>query len=133
MAGWTSRAPSVALCGLALAGLMVVVAASPLYGPEALHGVVRGVVVRPPGQDPRSGAGGGSGTYVPVNGDPVRAHDERGHVVASTVTAPPDGSFSFTLSPGSYRITEDIFGIGRQVELRGGSTVSVTLTIPSAH
>ncbi|UXY31980.1 hypothetical protein [Streptomyces sp. HUAS TT20] len=53
--------------------------------------------------------------------------------MASTVTAPPDGSFSFTLSPGSYRITEDILGIGRQAEAHAGSTASATPIIPSAH
>ncbi|MBT2393567.1 hypothetical protein J7E87_30185 [Streptomyces sp. ISL-1] len=133
MAGRTSRAPAVALCGMVVAVGVTVVAASSACGPERLQGVVRGVVVRPPGQDPRSGAGGGNSASVPVNGDPVRARDQRGHIVASTVTAPPDGSFSFTLSPGSYRITEDIFGIGRQAEVRAGSTVSVTLTVPSAR
>ncbi|SFG66817.1 hypothetical protein SAMN02787118_12594 [Streptomyces mirabilis] len=136
-AGRMSRGVALALCGMAV----VVVAATPASVPERVQGEVRGVVVRPPGRDPRSGAGVGNSPVpriaaapsVPVNGDPVRARDLRGQVVASTVTAPPDGSFSFGLSPGTYRITEDIVGIGRQVEVRAGATVSVTLTIPSAH
>ncbi|WP_225100231.1 hypothetical protein [Streptomyces sp. CoH27] len=129
MAGRMRRGAALALCGMAVA----VVAASPSCEQERGHGEVRGVVVRPPGRDPRSGAGVANSSPVPVNGDPVRARDLHGQVVASTVTAPPDGSFSLSLTPGAYRITEDIFGIGRQVEVRAGATVSVTLTIPSAR
>ncbi|MEU6573252.1 hypothetical protein [Streptomyces sp. NPDC046805] len=133
MAGGLCRRAALALCGTA-AVVVVAASVSPAYGPQRVHGEVRGVVVRPPGRDPRSGAAPvADNASVPVNGDPVRARDLRGQVVASTVTAPPDGAFSFSLSPGGYRITEDIFGIGRQVEVRAGATVSVTLTIPSAH
>lgn len=49
---------------------------------EPAVGVVRGVVVRPLAQDPRSGAVGASGATVPVNGDPVRARDAAGRTVA---------------------------------------------------
>lgn len=121
---------------LAMLGLLLVAAAAVGCGPgaEQATGTVRGTVVRPPGQDPRSGGGGSDGrdtARVPVNGDPVRARDEHGRVVASTVSAPPDGGFRFDLPPGAYRITEDILGVGVQVRVRAGETVTVTLTLPS--
>ncbi|MGW8763679.1 hypothetical protein ACWGN5_14375 [Streptomyces sp. NPDC055815] len=121
---------------LVMFGLLFAAAAAVGCGPgsEPATGTVRGTVVRPPGRDPRSGGGGSDGAdpaWVPVNGDPVRARDGRGRVVASTVSAPPDGGFRFDLPPGVYRIAEDIFGVGAQVRVRAGETVSVTLTIPS--
>ncbi|MEU8529938.1 MULTISPECIES: hypothetical protein [Streptomyces] len=122
---------------LVLFGLLLVTAAAVVGcgpGAEQTTGTVRGMVVRPPGRDPRSGGGGSDGAdtaRIPVNGDPVRARDQHGRVVASTVSAPPDGGFRFELPPGAYRITEDIFGTGTQVRVRAGETVSVRLTVPS--
>ncbi|MFF8380685.1 hypothetical protein ACF07V_31630 [Streptomyces sp. NPDC015661] len=122
---------------LVMFGLLLAAAAMVGCGPgaEQSTGTVRGTVVRPPGRDPRSGGGATDGSdtaRVPVNGDPVRARDEHGRVVASTVSAPPDGGFRFDLPPGTYRITEDIFGAAAQVRVRAGETVSVTLTVASA-
>ncbi|HEV8558149.1 MAG TPA: hypothetical protein VGR06_17385 [Actinophytocola sp.] len=89
---------------------------------------MRGQVVRPPGPDPRSG---GTGTPVPMSGDPVHATDLGGHMVATTATA-PGGQFELTLPPGTYRITEDICGAAQQVEIRSGTTTSLTLTVANA-
>jgi hypothetical protein len=40
---------------------------------------------------------------MPVAGDPVRAKDSRGQVVANAVTG-PDGRFELTLPPGTYQL-----------------------------
>ncbi|MFJ7067888.1 hypothetical protein [Streptomyces sp. NPDC101115] len=122
---------------LVLSGLLFVAAPAVVgCGPRAEQptGTVHGTVVRPPGRDPRSGAGGPDGrdaVWVPVNGDPVRARDERDRVVASAVSASPDGGFRFELPPGAYRITEDMFGVSARVRVRAGETVTVRLTVPS--
>lgn len=99
-------------------------------------GVVEGRVLRPPGRDPRSGAAGGtpgplSEAKVPVNGDPVEAHDARGHIVGRAVTV-PRGRFRMTLAPGTYRIIEGICGVSKRVAVHGGTTTPVTLAIPNA-
>lgn len=91
------------------------------------YAIVRGRVVRPPGRDPRSGAGAGA---VPVNGDPVRARDANGKTVATTVTK-VGGEFRLRLRPGTYEISEDICAVIRRVDLRATAPVSVTLTFPS--
>jgi hypothetical protein len=93
------------------------------------HGALDGRVLRPPGRDPRSGAS--ARTPVPVTGDPIRARDPAGKVVASTVTA-AGGAFHLRLPPGRYRITEDICGIGREVDITARTTTTVTLTVPNA-
>jgi hypothetical protein len=93
-------------------------------------GVVEGRVLRPPGIDPRSG-GAPRGTPVPVNGDPVEAHDPRGRTAAKAVTA-ARGRFRMTLPPGTYRIVEDVCGVSKRVTVHGGATAPVTLTIPNA-
>ena len=95
--------------------------------PAAGHGFVRGLVVRPPGGDPRSGHGGGS---VPVSGDPVHAYDAAGRVVASAVSA-RDGRFRLSVPAGTYRVAEDICGSAAQVRVTTGATVPVTLTVPN--
>lgn len=86
-------------------------------------------MLRPPGIDPRSG--GGSSSPVPVNADPVEAHDLQGRIAGKAVTAPP-GRFGMTLAPGTYRIVEGICGLSRRITVRGGATTPVTLTIPNA-
>lgn len=91
-------------------------------------GMVRGQVLRPPGPDPRSGK---VGTTVPVSGDPVRAKDSRGQVVATAVTT-QDGHFELTLPPGTYQISEDTCGISQQIEIRSGATAWVNLSITNA-
>jgi hypothetical protein len=101
---------------------------APAAAPAPGHGRIRGVAVRPPGRDPRSGHGGDT---VPVSGDPVHAYDSDGHVVASTVSA-RDGRFEFSVPPGTYRVAEDICGVAQQVHVTSGATVTVTLTVPNA-
>ena len=118
-------------------GVAVIVCALALMAADfrTMHdeqrGVVRGVVVRPPGRDPRSGNGAAVHATVPVSGDVVRATDRKGHEVATSVTG-DGGRFEFALSPGVYRIAEDICGVGRQVEVRSRVLASVTLVMPEA-
>ncbi|MER5637937.1 carboxypeptidase-like regulatory domain-containing protein [Kitasatospora sp. NPDC002227] len=123
----------------ALAGVSLAGCTSPHGGGSAARGELHGQVLRPAGRDPRSGGmhpGGSPGTLcrgpgvTPVAGDPVEARDLRGRAVASTATG-PDGSFSFSLLPGSYRVVESILGIGANAEVRAGGSTSVTLTVPS--
>jgi hypothetical protein len=90
---------------------------------------VEGRVLRPPGIDPRSGTG--AKAPVPVNGDPVEAHDPRGHIAGKAVTA-ARGRFAMTLRPGTYRIIEGICGVSKRIVVRDGTTTRVTLTIPNA-
>jgi len=91
-------------------------------------GTVRGQVHRPPGPDPRSGH---PETTAPVSGDPVRAKDSRGQVVATAVTG-QDGRFELTLPPDTYQLSEDTCGVSQQVEIRSGTTTSVSLSITNA-
>jgi len=118
---------AVVACGLALMAADFGTSAHPPQG----DGAVRGVVLRLPGRDPRSGSGGGPDAMVPVNGDVVRAADHQGHEVAKSTTG-RGGRFELTLPPGVYRITEDICGVGRQTEVRSTEIASVTLVIPAA-
>jgi hypothetical protein len=92
------------------------------------HGVVRGQVLRPPGADPRSGSAPTS--PVPVNGDPVRARQGNGVVVASTVSG-QGGHFELTLPPGTYRIGEDTCGTYQEVDVHAGTITPLTLVIPN--
>src|SRR5256885_17270285 len=92
-------------------------------------GAVAGRVLRPPGIDPRSG--NRARAPVPVNGDPVEAHDPHGRIAAKAVTA-ARGRFEMTLRPGTYRIVEGICGVSKRIAVRGGATTPVTLTIPNA-
>jgi hypothetical protein len=89
----------------------------------ARPGVVRGQVLRPPGQDPRSGR---RTEAVPLAGDPVYASDLNGSVVARTVTD-SGGKFTLVLPTGIHRVTEDTCGASSQVGIRGGATRSLTL------
>lgn len=100
--------------------------------PDAeLHGTVHGIVVREGGRDPRSGGGGTTGS-VPVGADPITAHRaETKEPVARTVTA-NDGSFEFNLPPGTYRITEEITGASKTVDVTSKFTSTVTITLPGA-
>ncbi|MGW7002330.1 hypothetical protein ACWGCW_05755 [Streptomyces sp. NPDC054933] len=97
--------------------------------PVGLHGVVRGQIVRPPGRDPRSGNNADAAAPVPVSGDTVRVYDPEGRTVATAVSA-VGGQFEFVLSPGAYRVTEDICGVSRQVEVRSREITSLILAIP---
>lgn len=92
-------------------------------------GRVAGRVLRPPGTDPRSG--NGAKAPVPVNGDPVEAHELRGRIAGKAVTA-ARGRFAMTLRPGTYRIVEGICGVSKRIAVRGGATTPVTLTVPNA-
>jgi hypothetical protein len=67
---------------------------------------------------------------VPVNGDPIRAYDRDGRVVATTVSA-SGGFFELVLPPGAYRIAEDICGVSQQVEVRSRARTSLVLAIPT--
>jgi hypothetical protein len=101
----------------------------PSHASHQPRGVVHGQVVRRPGLDPRSGSG--SGSLVPVNGDPVEVRDLRGRVVAAIVTN-SGGFFSIAIPPGEYRVVEDICGVSKQINIRNGLAIHVILTIPNA-
>ena len=92
-------------------------------------GIVRGVVLRDGGRDPRSGAG--STPPVPIGADPVTARASTGEPAVHTVTA-NDGSFEFHLPPGTYLINEHITGASAQVNVTAHLTSTVTLTVPGA-
>jgi hypothetical protein len=96
--------------------------------PARGQGRIRGMIVRPPGGDPRSGHGGGT---VPLSGDPVHAYDSDGHVVASAASG-RDGRFEFSVPAGTYRVVEDICGTAQQVQVASGATAAVTLTVPNS-
>jgi hypothetical protein len=93
-------------------------------------GIIAGRVVRPQGQDPRSGATGGTSAPVPVSGDPVEVR-RAGKVVSRSVTA-LDGGFSAVVAPGSYDVVESICGARTSVRVGESARVDVTLTLPSA-
>jgi hypothetical protein len=100
--------------------------------PPASVSSVHGLVVRAPGIDPRSGSGGTSGNgSQPVSGDPITARDETGQTVARAVSA-PDGSFVIALAPRIYTVGEDTCGVRARVEVRGGSTATLILTVPNS-
>jgi hypothetical protein len=95
--------------------------------PDEHHGALDGRVLRPPGRDPRSGTG--TGTPVPVNGDPIQARDPTGRIIATTVTA-TGGTFHLLLRPGRYQITEGICGVSRPADIKAGTTTTLTIPIP---
>lgn len=105
-------------------------APSPADKPRLARGVVHGQIVRPPGSDPRSGGGNNSGV-VPVNGDPVQAHDLTGRVIGVAVTK-SGGYFSIALPPGEYRLIEGTCGVTKRIHVQSGSSTYVTMTIPNA-
>jgi len=130
LAGKLVRWPAVAACALLFAACAQGPATqpSPAGASAAGHGHISGIVVRPPGRDPRSGHAGGA---VPVSGDPVHAYDGAGNVVASAATA-RDGRFDLTVPAGTYRVAEDICGSATTVKVTSRSITSVTLTVPNA-
>lgn len=99
------------------------------------YGILHGQVLRPAGLDPRSGSAAPPGPFpgpsVPVGSDPLQAYDQNGRTIA-TAASEQGGYFHFVLLPGTYWITEDICRVGRQVEIRGGATASMTLMIRNA-
>jgi hypothetical protein len=126
---------SVVVFGLFLAGCGAPAGSNPTNTDKptaasttAPRGTVQGQILRPPGPDPRSGK---VGTTVPVSGDPVHAKDSNGNVVASAVSG-PDGHFKLTLPPGSYEIGEDTCGVSQKIEIQGGATTSVRLSLTNA-
>lgn len=95
--------------------------------------------MRRPGLDPRSAAAVKPGTpisfrgpLVPVNGDEVDVHDARGRAVAIVFSKKPDGTFRFTLPPGTYRVVDGICDVGRRVSVASGTSTHLILKIPNA-
>ena len=107
-AGWTQSAPANTVCqglaGVAAGGYSVTVTSNGTFSGNTFGNWTTGSVAGLKWEDDNANGTRNAGDD-PLSGWTIRAYNAAGGVAASTTTA-ADGTFSFTLSPGTYTICE---------------------------